>query len=514
LDYYSTLQVYYADNNEFIDLTLIGNAVLTNNNGVITVNLTFTYNPDVISATTLYFYFAYSNSPSSEDTFVTNKYVFYNKTSLNFTLDHYNYYNPYTLTTNLPTGIALNGNNSLFVYYSKDDPTYSNNNYANQIYITNVINYTSNGGTFNINFPNPDTGYYYMTISNRGPTVVRNSNDINFNIALPIYVNVVNVNLDHFFGFYQSVNLYIGTVGTYNGNTYPYSTIRIFYSTIIATQNSDLIELGSSPLTVLNNTNINFNFDNSTLLIPSLYFYFTANTDQIPAMDSFTRTNIVRFYNQNTIDFTFDHYDNATSIFTLTCINWDSTLNAMSPLNIYILDSNQNDIGFPPTPVYISFDDVTWSGIFDFDFNYLDSGSYYIAVTDSDLLSTNINYIIPTPVVVTLDTPHFILQNSQYTNTQTTVSPPSIHQNFLPTIIPDIALWLDSSDSSTVILSGNNIVQWNDKSGLGLNAIASGTPTYNNGIVFGTNNYFTLPNGTLPFNDNDYSYFIDLIIPY
>jgi streptogramin lyase len=514
LDYYSTMRVYYADNSEFTNLTLIGNATLTNNNGVITVNLTFTYNPAVISATTLYFYFAYSNSPSPEDTFVTNKYVFFNKNSLTFTLDHYSYYNTYTLTTNFPTGIALNGNNSLFIYYSENDPTYSNNNYANQTYITNVINYTPNTGTFNINFPNPDTGYYYMTISNKGPGIVRNSNDINVNIALPIYVNVVNVNLNHFFGFYQSVNEYIGIVGTYNGGNYPFPTIRIFYSTVIATQNSDLVELNISPLTVINYNRIYFNFDNSTLLLPSLYFYFTANTDQVPPLDSFTRTNIVTFYNKNTINFTLNHYDNTSPVFILTCLNWNSTLNAMSPLNLYILDSRQKNISYPPTPVTISLNNTVWSGTFNFDFNYLDSGTYYIAVSDSDLLSTNINYIISTPIVVTLQIPHFILQNSQYTNTQTTVSPPSINQNFLPTIIPTIALWLDSYDVSSVILSGSNVVRWNDKSGLGLNATATGTPTYNgapaynNGIVFSANNYFTLPNGTLPFNNTSYSYFI------
>ena len=48
-----------------------------------------------------------------------------------------------------------------------------------------------------------------------------------------------------------------------------------------------------------------------------------------------------------------------------------------------------------------------------------------------------------------------------------------------PTSISGLALWLDAADASTLTLSGSNITSWNDKSGNGNNATATGTPTYN-----------------------------------
>ena len=55
---------------------------------------------------------------------------------------------------------------------------------------------------------------------------------------------------------------------------------------------------------------------------------------------------------------------------------------------------------------------------------------------------------------------------------------------FNPTSISGVALWLDAADSASVITSGTNVTQWNDKSGNGRNAISNanyGTttlPTY------------------------------------
>jgi hypothetical protein len=40
---------------------------------------------------------------------------------------------------------------------------------------------------------------------------------------------------------------------------------------------------------------------------------------------------------------------------------------------------------------------------------------------------------------------------------------------FNPTDVPGCALWLDGADSSSLVLSGSNVTQWNDKSGNGFN---------------------------------------------
>ena len=49
---------------------------------------------------------------------------------------------------------------------------------------------------------------------------------------------------------------------------------------------------------------------------------------------------------------------------------------------------------------------------------------------------------------------------------------------FLPTLIPGCALWLDGSDTSSLVLSGSNITTWKDKSGSSNHfTTTSGTPT-------------------------------------
>lgn len=70
---------------------------------------------------------------------------------------------------------------------------------------------------------------------------------------------------------------------------------------------------------------------------------------------------------------------------------------------------------------------------------------------------------------------------------------------FKPTDIGGCQLWLDAADRSTFTLSGLNILQWNDKSGLGQNATAVGTIPLSssiNGIStprysLNTNTYFS-----------------------
>ena len=57
-----------------------------------------------------------------------------------------------------------------------------------------------------------------------------------------------------------------------------------------------------------------------------------------------------------------------------------------------------------------------------------------------------------------------------------------------PSQIAGCALWLDAADANSVVLSGSNVSQWNDKSGNGSNATqvtAGNRPTYiNNGVSF------------------------------
>lgn len=52
----------------------------------------------------------------------------------------------------------------------------------------------------------------------------------------------------------------------------------------------------------------------------------------------------------------------------------------------------------------------------------------------------------------------------------------------VPLKFSGIQLWLNAANSSSLTLSGSSLTQWNDKSGLGKNAVpfesGSGSPTY------------------------------------
>ena len=86
---------------------------------------------------------------------------------------------------------------------------------------------------------------------------------------------------------------------------------------------------------------------------------------------------------------------------------------------------------------------------------------------------------------------------------------------FSPTSIAGCQLWLDGADpagNGVIPSPGTIITTWADKSGLGNNGTGFNSPTYSStrsvNFVRASSQYFTLPNGTLPFNNTSYSYFI------
>jgi hypothetical protein len=82
-----------------------------------------------------------------------------------------------------------------------------------------------------------------------------------------------------------------------------------------------------------------------------------------------------------------------------------------------------------------------------------------------------------------------------------------------PLAIPGCFLWLDAADTASIVLSGSNVTQWNDKSNSGYNftqATTASQPTYSamsngkNAINFATSKYMT--NSSVAFRTN-YSIF-------
>lgn len=86
---------------------------------------------------------------------------------------------------------------------------------------------------------------------------------------------------------------------------------------------------------------------------------------------------------------------------------------------------------------------------------------------------------------------------------------------FLPSDLPDLALWLDADDASTLTLSGSVVDEWRDKSGNGRDFTGSGSarPTvvsaaYNGRDVIqfdGVNDVLALPSDSLGRNVGGYS---------
>lgn len=86
---------------------------------------------------------------------------------------------------------------------------------------------------------------------------------------------------------------------------------------------------------------------------------------------------------------------------------------------------------------------------------------------------------------------------------------------FSPTSIAGCQLWLDGADpagNGVIPLPGSILTTWVDKSGLGNNGTGVNSPTYLStqavNFVRSSSQYFTLPNGALPFGNSSYAYFI------
>jgi hypothetical protein len=87
-----------------------------------------------------------------------------------------------------------------------------------------------------------------------------------------------------------------------------------------------------------------------------------------------------------------------------------------------------------------------------------------------------------------------------------------------PLNIPGCSLWLDAADATTFTYSsGSNVSQWRDKSGIGNHATqntGSQQPTYTAGtkVSFNkvNNQYMSLPNGTIPYGNSEYSFYLVL----
>jgi hypothetical protein len=82
-------------------------------------------------------------------------------------------------------------------------------------------------------------------------------------------------------------------------------------------------------------------------------------------------------------------------------------------------------------------------------------------------------------------------------------------RNFLPTVIPGIAMWFDASDTSTMSFSGSTVTQWRDKSGNSRHANQNTGATFStNSLVFTGSQYYTVASGTNLFRNVYFAIFV------
>jgi hypothetical protein len=385
LNYYSTINVYYADNTNFTNLKPLNNLII-NNNGNVQVSFTIN-NPNISN---VYFYFSYIDLTimNLDNSWISDQYYFIDRSSLNFTLNNYTYSNPYILTSNLSFTL-----NPLYVFYSKDDPTYSS-----QQYLCSVSN-----NEFTANFT--ETGNYYLTITNVKDSETRTINDINVNITLPITVtSLTPTNITYTLDkpFETRINNSLIKLNSSSGQKQMY----LFYSI-----NTTVIKPLINPITndnlyLVNNGNIN--------LIPNItqddntitYFYGSSDKNYTTNIETY-----IPFIYINTNNFVLT-VNNQTKI--LNIANYNSKLN--QPLYLLAKNTKNN--------TYINLEQsLLLDANFNAKYNYdLPANMIYtLIITDSfnNKNNPNGNIIIESHPIYTFSLQVKLNRNTIYTGSNT-----------------------------------------------------------------------------------------------
>jgi hypothetical protein len=91
--------------------------------------------------------------------------------------------------------------------------------------------------------------------------------------------------------------------------------------------------------------------------------------------------------------------------------------------------------------------------------------------------------------------------NALISNKFLTVRTPTVANTFTLLDIPGLTFWVDGSDSSSLLLSGSNVISWIDKStnAYNLTQNTSGVrPTFSNNLItFSSNRYLNIPQAAL-----------------
>ena len=153
------------------------------------------------------------------------------------------------------------------------------------------------------------------------------------------------------------------------------------------------------------------------------------------------------------------------------------TMKASNTYGFSVLSSVLNVATKPLAPTNLSLVSDASSSV-TIGFNTVSGNAVISNYTATDASGTYIGTNTTSPITVNGLTS---ATNYSFTVTATNTITNTVQSTFAPTTITGLQLWLDASDNSTIILSGSNVTQWNDKSGYGRNATLYNTTysTYN-----------------------------------
>ena len=426
-----------------------------------------------------------------------------------------------TLFTILLENWRLTSVSNIYVGYNTDPNSLTDLNIIGSFPINQLNNmyYTS----LNNIFGTSDTYYMHLVDENdveytniSKPIVVQDlSTIIQTDTAITLVQNqTYNLELKNWKSIIDSIGLYSNQIKNFNLSIGQSSTdpSPVFVANLTINYTSNIYILTIPGLTNVNNKYI---FLSSTIngvvvrippiLITMININLSINYDygllNTPTNYTITINNVSNFY----------------QLYPNIYLYWATLPDLTSGLNIIgqkSLTSNQFTFQYNSTQSTIYF--------------YISTGSNYTGITS---FIGPINFVDPNTLSITLDTyenntntRNILLGgwsfefnsvlNLSIFNNNTLINTSSIIA-FTPNSISGVQTWLDGSLESNFILNTNRIVQWKDSSSNNNNAttVNQKYPIYdpvNKGVNFVGNNLLYLPDGTIPYNNDNYHIFIVL----
>ena len=415
-----------------------------------------------------------------------------------------------TAVTNIYVGYNTNPNNLTNLNIIGSFPIYQLNN----MYYTSLNNIFGTSGTYYMHLVDQNNVEY--TNINKSIVVEDLSTIIQTDTTVTLVQNqTYNLELKNWKSIVNSIGLYSNQITNFNLSIGQSSTDTspVFVSNLPINYSSSIYILTIPGLTNVNNK----------------YIFLSSSINGVvvripPILINIININLSINYNYGLLN---------------TLSNYKITINSIPNFyelypTIYLYRATLPNLSSGLT--IISTKTVNNNNEFTFQYNssqsiiyfYISTGSNYTGITS---FVGPVNFVNSNTLSITLDTydnntnirnillggwsPYFNLVSDLSIFNNTTLIETNAIISFTPNSISGIQTWLDGSLENNFILNTNQIVQWNDSSSNNNNAthVNQEYPIYdpiNKGISFTGNNLLYLPDGTIPYNNDNYHIFIVL----